>query len=182
MIRSLRLFFLSRLLREKILLVAFALLGVAIWMSSLSTRLGQFRTAANTATAELETQAMWLGSQASIEAEAAKAAAQLDPARTLDSNDLYAEITSLVGAAGIPPTSLVNPQNRPDVTSGQFSIHTLDFTVNNVDWVPLKNFYASVLTRAPYVGVSYFDLRPRPNNPSQHQLMLRVSAIENTPR
>lgn len=181
MIRSLRLFFLSRLLREKILLVAFAALGVGIWVSSLSTRIGQFRTAANTATAELENQAMWIGSRASIEAAAAQAAAQLDPARTLDSNALYAEVTNLINAAGIPANSLVNPQNRPDVTSGQFAIHTLDFTVNNVEWGPLKTFYASVLARAPYIGVSSFDLRPRVNT-SQHQLVLRVSAIENAPR
>ena len=38
MIRTLRAFFLGRLLREKLLLVAFALLGVLMWLSNTSKR------------------------------------------------------------------------------------------------------------------------------------------------
>ena len=42
MIRTLRALFLARLLREKLLLVAFAVLGVAMWFSGFSDRAGVF--------------------------------------------------------------------------------------------------------------------------------------------
>jgi len=42
MIRTLRALFLARLFREKILLVAFAVLGVVMWFSGFSTRVGTF--------------------------------------------------------------------------------------------------------------------------------------------
>jgi hypothetical protein len=41
MIRTLRAFFLGRLLREKLLLVAFFVIGVLMWFSGYSKRLGR---------------------------------------------------------------------------------------------------------------------------------------------
>ena len=69
--KVLQAWFLSRVAREKMLLLAFVLLGVAIWASSLLGR-GQVWYGDFAATrAELDDQAFWLGRRASIE-EAAK--------------------------------------------------------------------------------------------------------------
>ena len=42
MIRTLRVYFLGRLLREKLLLIGLILIGVLWWLSAFGTRAGQF--------------------------------------------------------------------------------------------------------------------------------------------
>ena len=84
MIRTLRALFLARLFREKLLLVAFAVLGVVMWFSGFSTRVGTFWREQRSTTISLAEQKQWLANRVAIDASAQKAAARLDAAQTLD--------------------------------------------------------------------------------------------------
>ena len=53
MIRTLRIFFLSRLLREKLLLLGFVGIGVAMWASAFSKHVGTFWRAQQVTSGEL---------------------------------------------------------------------------------------------------------------------------------
>src|SRR5882724_5142709 len=101
MIRSIRAYFLSRLLREKLLLLVFVLVGVLIWASSFAAQAGSFWTSARATTADLKDQDSWLNRRTQIETTAQKAADQLVASQTLDSVKLYAEIVKLASATGV---------------------------------------------------------------------------------
>ena len=173
MIRTLRAFFLSRLLREKLLLLAFIAIGTIWWLSAFATRGSVFWRDQRSTTATLAEQQIWLDGRAKIEADAQKAASRLDPARTFNLSRLSTEVRNLATQAGI---RTFNTNFQPSVSNGQFSFHTLTFTANNLDWETLKKFYQSVQGRAPYIGFDQFTLLLAPNN--THSITVRISSVE----
>ncbi|MBC7365337.1 MAG: hypothetical protein H7343_00775 [Undibacterium sp.] len=174
MIRTLRALFLARLLREKLLLVAFAVLGVAMWFSGFSKRAGAFWREQRSTTTALAEQKQWLNNRVSIDESAQKAAGRLDAAQTLDPLRLYAEVDKLAAAAGLASRNL---GEQRDVIGEQFSIHSLQVTVNKAEWEPLKKFYLSVQARSPYISIEQFALQAPPAG-SPLTAILRVSSVE----
>src|SRR5438128_911821 len=104
MIRTLRALFLARLLREKLLLVAFTALGALWWLSAFSTRANAFNLQQRRTTAALKEQQQWLDHRKEIEVSAEKAAATLDPSKTLDGSRLLAAVNSLARDASLKNT------------------------------------------------------------------------------
>lgn len=176
MIRNFRAFFLSRALREKLLLVAFVGIGVAWWGSAYLTRTGKFWRDQRTTTARLAEQAEWIRNKTTIETAAVKTAAELDQAKTLNSNQLVTTVDQLAKEAGLKDarSSGIVPTTR----SGQFAIHSADFTIRNADWDTLRKFYEALQLRSPYIGVETFTLQSSPNNDAQLTLVLRVVSFE----
>ncbi|MSU25203.1 MAG: hypothetical protein EXS32_15460 [Opitutus sp.] len=177
MIRTLRAFFLGRLLREKLLLVAFMAIAVVLWLSSFSARTGQFWKAQRRATADLAEQTRWLANGPAIEAAAKKTASRLNPALTLDGPRLLAAIGTMAAEAGLKNTTS-GGGTPPPQTNGQFSIHTLDYTVNRASFAALGKFYEALQQRSPYIGIEQFGLRADAANNAQLNLQLRVSSVE----
>jgi hypothetical protein len=173
MIRSLRAFFLSRLLREKLLLLAFIGIGTLWWLSAFASRASAFSREQRSTTAALAEQQLWLNDRAKIEAAAESAAARLDPARTYSASRLSTEIRNLASQAGLRSFNTV-PQ--PSVPNVQFSFHTLTFTASNVDWDGLKKFYQAVQTKVPYIGIDQFTLTL--GNNGTHSINMRISSVE----
>jgi hypothetical protein len=173
MIRTLRALVLARPLREKLLLVAFAVLGVAMWFSGFSTRFGTFWREQRSTTLTLAEQKQWLTNRATIEQSAQKSAARLEAARTLDATRLYAEVDKLARDAGLTP----GLGEQRDVIGDQFSVHSLQVTVNKVDWESLKKFYLNLQARSPYISIEQFALNAPPAG-SPLTAVLRVSSVE----
>lgn len=177
MIRTLRALFLSRLLREKLLLVAFAAFGLLWWLSAFSSRVSAFSSQQRRTSTALAEQQQWLDNRRAIEAAAHKAAAQLDPAQTLDGPRLLAAIGNLTRDAGMRNTVSggLTPQS-----DGQFSIYTLDYTINRVDWkTQLLPFYYALQKRSPYIGIERFTVTADPSG-ALLNVALRVSSMEFT--
>lgn len=172
MIRTLRALFLRCQLREKLLVLAFALMGVLLWLSGFSSRAGKFWAEKRSTTTTLGYQAQLLGQSAAIEAAAQKAAEQLDAAKTLNENRLATTIQQLASEAGLrdghstPPTT---------TTSGKIAIHTLDYIVNRASWDTLLKFYQAIQAKSPYIGIVKFSLNA---TNGQHNLSVTVSSIE----
>jgi hypothetical protein len=183
MIRSLRIFFLSRLLREKLLLVAFIAIGAVIWLTGFSSRFSAWWRRQALTSQELRTQDRWLRDKPMIEENAQKAAAQLDPAKTLDGTRLFTTIRQLANDAGL--RNISNDGLAPQGATGQFTVNTLTITARAMDPDPAKNwdavlrFYRSVQQRSPYIAIDQLILQPQSRaNPGQLTLVLRVSAVQ----
>ena len=101
MIRTLRALFLGRLLREKLLLLIFLFIGLLWWLSAFSQRARVFWQQQHATTVELQDQKRWLDNRTKIEAEAQRAAAQLDASKTLDSTRLVNAINQAAYEAGL---------------------------------------------------------------------------------
>lgn len=175
MMRSARAYFLSRARREKFLLVAFIAIGLLWWASAFSTRAGVFWSAQRATTLQLTEQAQWIRNRTSIEETAQKTAARLDPAKTLNGNQLVTAVLRLATEAGLK--NIQTSGSLENTTTGQFAIHSQEFTVRNVDWEPLLKFYGALQQRSPYLAIERFTLQS-PNNAPQHVLQIKVTSVE----
>lgn len=172
--RAIKAFFLGRLLREKLLLVAFIGLGAVMWLSNFSRRLSTSWHAYHHATVELATQKQWLDNKKSIEAAALQAVKNLDPAKTLDDTRLVGDLSALAREYNLKFTNDTPRTER----SGQFAIHTVQVTLPRADWESLMKFYVAVLHRSPYIGLEQFSLAADRANPQLLNVSLRVSSVE----
>ncbi|MDF3057529.1 MAG: hypothetical protein K0R17_1744 [Rariglobus sp.] len=168
-------YFLSRLLREKILLLAFTLLGAAIWLSGVSDRVGTQWRAIKATTTDLDVQQRWLLQRERIEKEATLAIEHLDPSKSLDSVRLQNEINSLARAAGLSNYDVADSRT---VRTNQFAVHSVQFSARNADIAKLIAFYQSLAQRAPYLGLEQFALAANRANPSQLTASWRVTSVE----
>ena len=171
---ALKAFFLSRLLREKLLLVVIAVLVALTLLSNFSGRVARAWRTQRATTVTLADQAQWLANRAAIEAGAGKAVKNLDPARTLDDTQLVGELNALARAQGLKFTNDTPRTER----SGQFAMHTVQFNLLKMDWNALKSFYLELTKRSPYIGIEQFSLQAERANPALLNASLRVSSVE----
>jgi len=174
MIRTLRIVYLSRPAREKVLLLLLLIGLVALWLSNYSTRLSVFLTEQNHTTSELKTQKRWLQNQDRIEREARDQAAQLDPTQTLDGPRLNAALANMANDVGLQ----FSEGGTQSVTTGQFTINTLDFSVNRASWENLTAFYTKLQARAPYISIENLAIIADKSNPAQLNANMKISAVE----
>lgn len=178
MIRALRHLFLTRLLREKLLLAALATVAVLWWFSAFATRAGAFVRDTRLTTLRLAEQAQWIGNRTRIEETARQTAGRLDPARALNGNQLVTTVAQLATDAGLRNTVSGTPATE---RTGQFAIHSSDFTVSQAEWEPLRKFYESLQQRSPYIAVERFALSASPAAPAKLSLNLKVVSVEILP-
>ena len=175
MIRTLRAFFLARLLREKILLVALAVILAGLWASSLSGRALHFWGERKHTQAALAQQAHWLNSRLRVQAAAQQAASGFDPAKTLDSTRLLAAIGAVANDAGLKNYTSGESQ---DVSNGQFSVHALQFSVSKVEWGALKAFYYGLHAHSPYIGIEQCAVARDRANTTLLDVSMKISSVE----
>jgi|CZKI01.1.fsa_nt_gi hypothetical protein len=175
MTRTLRAFFLARFLREKLLLTGIVVLVAALWLSSIASRAGRFVHVARVTAASLSEQARWLSNRAAIDASAQAAAGRLDAVRTLDTTRLLAEVNAIAVESGLKNITSGEPK---DVSSGQFSVHTLQFNVMKADWGTLKQFYLELGKRSPYIGIEQCSLQVDRANQALLNANFQISSVE----
>ena len=168
-------YFLSRLLREKVLLLAFVLIGAAIWLSSVSNRAGAGLRAIRTTTTDLDVQQRWLVQRARIEKEASLAIAHLDPSLTFDSVRLQIELKKMAGEANLTNYDVSDSR---DQSTTQFAVHSVQFSVRNADIGALVAFYKALSQRAPYISIEQFSLASNRANPAQLNISWKVTSVE----
>jgi len=168
-------FFLSRVLREKILLLALVLIAALMWLSSVAGRATTFINDYKRTTQTLKAQQMMLDARESIEARAAAAIAQLDPASTFDTVKLQSELDTIASASGIANKTIGDA--RTDKTS-QFSVNSASITMRNVDYPSLVKFYEELKKRAPYIGLDSLSIQAATANVTQLTVSIKVSSVE----
>ena len=171
---ALRTYFLSRLLREKLLLVTIMLLAALALLSNFSGRVARAWRASRAITVALADEQQWLAKRATIVAGAAQAVKNLDPARTLDDTQLVGELNALARAQGLKFTSDTPRTER----TGQFAVHSVQFNLLKMGWESLKRFYLELTKRSPYISLEQFSLQAERSNPNLLNASLKVSSVE----
>src|SRR5215218_510986 len=142
--RALKAFFLTRLLREKLMLVLFVALGAVMWLANFSGRGSRAWVEYRTTRNELAQQHQWLTSRDAIEAAAVQAVKNLDPAQTLDDTRLVGELQTLAREHSL---KFNNDAPQTERTSN-FAVHTVQVTMPRADWEVLYSFYVAVAKRS----------------------------------
>jgi hypothetical protein len=171
--RTLKIFFLSRLLREKLMLVLFVAIAALWWASALVTRASAEYRSHHALTSTLAEQKRWLASRGAIEAAAQQAVKNLDPSKTLDDTRLVGDLIALAREHNV---TLSNDAPQT-VRTPQFAVHTVQINLQRTDWDSLNAFYYAIADRSPYMGVTQFAIASLPN-PNQLNASMQVSSVE----
>ncbi|MFT3782943.1 MAG: hypothetical protein QM790_13125 [Nibricoccus sp.] len=163
-------FFLSRLFREKVLLLAFVLLIAATWFSNVMGRAGKFSREFKLTSAELAEQRSWLNQREKIEATAKAAVEHLDPAKTYDGIRLQREIGAILDRCGIKN---YNTDNAVPERASQLTMYFMRVEIRGVDWAALKRFYLELVKQNPYICIDQFRITATNN---MHNASLRVAS------
>ena len=152
--KALKAFFLSRLMREKALLLAFAGIGAAIWLSNFGSRASAFSRTFRQTTNDLNQQQRVLDSRQSIEAAAKKAITRFDPSKTYNLNSLIAAVNQLAEVADLKNSPI---ETIPDAHMPQFVVHSVLFRAavpkDQPNFRKLRRFYLEIGKKSPYIGI-----------------------------
>lgn len=170
-------FFISRSLREKVLLLAFAGIAAVAWLLSTTSRARLRWQDWKSLRAEGEAQQVWLGNKAAIEARAARAVQQLEPGKTLNGTRLVGELNNLAQAAGL--SAEVSGQRTERTT--QFAFHSAQVSFRRVELPALVRFYEALSARSPYIGLEQLSLTTDRGAPGMLNASFRVVAAELNP-
>jgi hypothetical protein len=165
-------FFLSRLFREKLLLLALVLMAATTWLWSATNRTARFWREFRATSVLLEGQRELLAQQSRIEAEAKAAIEHLEPSKTFDGVRLQAEIAAIAARTGVKNYSADNVQTE---RVSQFSMNSMQLQIRTVNWETLTHFYFELSKEAPYIGIEQFRLSATNAN---HNVAMRVSSVE----
>jgi hypothetical protein len=168
-------FFYSRLLRERLLLLLFAL-GLAGVVLTAAVRRGvEFYQLDQKLNAELALQRAVLAQKPLIEARAQAAAERFDPSRTYDALRLGSEVDAMTRAAGVQNFSTADARSD---NGTQFALHTIQLTVRNASYASLVNLYLEVVRHAPYIGIDQITVAANLGNPAQLNATMQLSSVE----
>ncbi len=168
-------FYNSKLLRERVLLLLFLVIGVLWWGTALIGRVRQNVQAWKSVVADAGIQQMWLGQGASVGERTAQVAKQLDAARTMNAAQAYAEVNRL--AQGLPLEMGAQRTERTD----NFALHSLQVTFRRTDMASLLRFYEGIVSRAPYLGIDQCTLSVDRASPGQLNAVFRIYSVETVP-
>jgi len=165
-------FFLTRQLREKLLLLGLILMAAVTWLSSASHRATRLWREFHATTTLLEGQRELLAQQGRIEAEAKTAIQHLEPSKTFDGVRLQAEVDAIARRTGVINYTADNVQTE---RVSQFSMNSMQLQIRNADYATLVKFYLELSKEAPYIGIEQFRLSA---NNFKHSVAMRVSSVE----
>jgi len=170
----LKAFFFSRLLREKVLLLALVLVMVLTWFSNVVGRTAHWAREFNNTSRELAVQRGWLNQRTKIEAASRAAVEHLDPAKTYNGPRLQSEITAIASRLGLNNNNY-NADNPQTERTSQFSKNSMRVEIRNAEYSSLVNFYREIAKQTPYIGIESFRITVANG---KHNASLRVSSVE----
>jgi type II secretory pathway component PulK len=169
-------FFLSRAVREKILMVALVVAAAAMWLSGAGKRAGKLWREVRNTSFDLKEQVVVLGQKDDIEARTKAAGERFDRSRTFDQVRLQSEINTIANAAGLGAKT--NISGAPGERSNQLAVNSAQVSITGADYEAVGRFYTEVQKRAPYIGIEQFDLLASPPNSPNLRQTLRISSFE----
>jgi len=164
--------FQGRSLRERLLLLAFTLIALGWWAPVALGRLAALRRDLGEARLQRETQQITLAHRKEIEVRAAAAGRTLDPAKTLDASQAFAELNRIT--TGL--TAEIGAQRS--TRSDQFALHNMQVSIRRADLKALYGFYEQLSARAPYLGIEQCVLTVDRANPGLLNGVFRIYSIE----
>ncbi|MCF3650789.1 hypothetical protein [Synoicihabitans lomoniglobus] len=171
-----RTWFMGKLAREKFILLIFVGALAVYWSSDLWARFGAAWREKTQTTVQLQVQEQWLMRREQIEGAARAAVEDLDSSRTFNSVRLSGELSTLAAGAGIATN--LRSEAQPTQRTAQFSVHTVQLTLNRVPWENLLSFYEGLSQRAPYISIEQFTLESVRSDTTQLNARLLVSSVE----
>lgn len=166
--------FLSRTLRENLLVLFLAVAIAVVWLAAAAGRLMQGWQGWHSVAVERENQRLWLGHRTAVEERTAQAVKNFEPGRTLDASHLIGEVSALAAAAGL--SAGIDPPRTQ--RTDQFAYHTVQVTFRRAALGALVGFYEALGRRAPYLALEQCTLAADRANPAQINATFIIFSVE----
>ena len=164
-------FFNTKSVRERVLMTAFLLIAAVSWGTSLLGRIQNLQSDWKATSQELSDQLASFGNKSQVEERAKKFTAQLDPSRTLNAMQLYAEVARLT--QGLP----AEMGSARTVGKTTFALNSLQVTVRRTSLEPLLRFYKELSSKAPYLGIEQCSITSDRGAPGQITAVFRIYSV-----
>jgi len=177
-IKALRGYFLSRTIREKMLVLGLIAVLAVVWVSRLLKRTAATSGSLSAKGMDLREQQGWLNEQQAIERRSKAATENLDRSKTFDSVRLQGKMYEIAKAAGLGPNTKIS--GLPPVPTNLFKYNTVQVQILNVAssaYGSLLNFENEIHKYSPYIGIESAQVRVNPST-SQLTLQMRVFSVE----
>lgn len=166
-------YFMTRNLREKLLVLMMLVVGLVIWISFFAERAGVLMAERRSVNLLGEELGVYIDNRDLIRERAEAGIRNLEPSLTLNATRLSVDAGAMARENGLNP-SIDSPRTEPgDV----FSYHTIVMTVNEADLGALINFTNELQARAPYMALEQLSINAR-SNPMLLDARYRISAVE----
>jgi len=165
-------FFIQRSKREQVLILLFALIGLAWWGTSLSARANDQYRGWRAAHEEFKTQELWLEQREAILERVVSAGETLDPSRALDSAQSFAELDRMLSGLNAEVSS-----QRTERTQ-QFALHGLQVNIRRAPLSDILKFYGQLSERAPYLGIDSCVISTDRSSRGMLNVNFRIYSIE----
>lgn len=168
-------FFLTRQLREKLLLLGFVAVAAFIWLDDVSGRVAVVWREWRRTEVDADVQKRWLAQAKPVDERQRTAIANLDPKKSYDGVRLQSEISTMARGAGLNSAEVSPPKTT---RSNQLAVHAVVVTLRNVELAGLVAFYRELGRRHPYIGIDKARLDAGRTNPNLVTAVFDLSAVE----
>jgi hypothetical protein len=153
-------YFLSRHIREKILLLAIIAFAIALWGSKLYSRTNDLRTATKKADAILKEQTEEIANLDYEEQRKDEAIRDLDPAKSYDNLKLISHVTAIAEKVNLNQNGVQNTSfQAPIVTKlPLMNLTKMRLQLSNVEMADVVNFYRELANDSPYISIAQFRI------------------------
>jgi hypothetical protein len=165
-------FFLNRSRREQVLILLFALIGLAWWGSSLTAGTKDQYRGWSAAHEEFKTQELWLEQREAILERVVSAGETLDPSRALDSAQTFAELNKMLSGLNAEVSSLRTERTQ------QFALHGMQVNLRRAPLADILKFYQMLSERAPYLGIDSCVISTDRSSRGMLNVNFRIYSIE----
>ncbi len=176
-IRALRNYFLSRSIREKMLVLGLVAVTAVVWVSGVMGRGASRIRSLKVAGADLAEQKSWLEQREAIEKRNRAAVADLNPAKTLDTVRLQGKMDEVARSMRLGNNTRVGDSST--IPTNLFKYNTVRVQINNVpisEYKSLLDFENKIHEFAPYIGVESAQVQVNPSQ--QLSLQMKVFSVE----
>ena len=153
-------YFLSRHVREKILILGLIAFAVVLWGSKLYSRTSDLRTATKKADTVLKEQADEIANLDFEEQRKDDAIRDLDPAKSYDNLKLISHITAIAEKVNLNQNGVQNTniQNTIVTKLPLMNLTKMRLQLSNVEMPDVVNFYRELANDAPYISIAQFRI------------------------
>jgi hypothetical protein len=152
-------FFLTRHIREKILILALILGGVGYWGTSLFGRASAELANTKKLEADLKEQQDWIARKDQVEQHLQDQVKQLDPKQAGKVGTVISAIEAILTDLQIDLTSMPTPAPPTTVRSTLMTVSTQKITLNNIGMQDLLSIYRALSKLAPFVDIESMTIQ-----------------------
>lgn len=160
--------------RERVMLLAFMVVMLLIWLSYWSREWESVRTSLSTAREDLSEQEVWLESSDLFEGELNRLTERIDRDRTYDGTALAAHLDALAREADIRH-EISSPRT---VEEGGFRRHRVNLALRNIPLDRLIIMVERIREEHPYLSIEEMDLSVNRTDPRLLNPRLIIQSIE----